>query len=215
MSKLVTLKDVTFFYSSVSHAIKQLNKDNKPPMSDHPLELHGYEIKIALPESRFKELKREFRKAKNLPNAREYSPEEYVRKLLPGAEEPEEDMYLIKFTQSCMAGKKKMRQPSRPLVQIGVKGGVQDRNGKTIKFETQIGNGTKGHFQFNPVETQHGLYLYPTALCITELVEYLGLDGYDSNSFGIEELDEIEPSNEMKEPEGNKDDAHWDDDVPF
>jgi hypothetical protein len=211
-SKLKTLKDVTFFYTSVSRPVKQLNKENKPPLSDDPLEFHSYEVKVAVPESTFKQLKKAFKGAKNFPNAKEYTPEEYAEKLDPNGQEPDEDMVLIKFTQSALTGKKGMRKPSRPITQIGIKGKVQDRNGLEITQETAIGNGTKGHLQFNPVENTHGLYLYPTAICITELVEYIPAGGgFDADAFGLEELDEVDMD---KESSGDEDDM-FEDDIDF
>jgi hypothetical protein len=208
-SKLKTIKDVVFYYTSTTYATKQLNKDNKPPLSDDPLEFHSYEVKIAIPESRFKQLKKKFSGAKNFPNVKEYSPSEFVEKGF-AEEEPDEDMVLIKFAQAALTGKKGARKPSRPITQIGIKGKVQDRNGVTISADTQIGNGTKGHLQFNPVESDYGLYLYPTAICITELVEYQsGAGGYDEDGFDLEELDEVgEEADEAS-------DDDFDDDIPF
>lgn len=210
-STLKTVKDVTFVYTSVTREQKQLNKDNKPPLSNNPLEFHGWEIKILVSETVFKSMKKAFSGAKNFPNAKEYTPEECVEKGLM-QEEPDEDQVLIKFTQGCLYGKKDNRKPSRPVTQIGIKGKVQDRNGLTINQDTSIGNGTKGHLQFNPVKNDFGLYLYPVAICITELVEYSGGSGsYDSDAFGMEELDEEELSNEVEEESNDE----FIDDIPF
>lgn len=202
-STLKTVKDVTFVYTSVSRPQKQLNKDNKPALSDNPLEFHAWEIKILVSETVFKAMKKAFKGAKNFPNVKEYTPEECVEKNLM-QEEPDEDQVLIKFSQGCLFGKKGMRKDARPVSQIGVKGKVQDRNGLTIDQDTNVGNGTKGHLQFNPVENDFGLYLYPTAICITELVEYVAEGGgYDANAFGIEDLDDEEFDSE---PEAEEDD---------
>lgn len=191
-SNLKTLKDVTFAYTSVSNPQKQLNKDNKPPLSDDPLEFHAWEVKVLVTETVFKELKKAFKGAKNFPNVKEFTPAECVEKNLT-QEEPDEDMVLIKFTQGCLFGKKGMRKPARPITQIGIKGKVQDRHGKAVTQETAIGNGTKGHLQFNPVVNEFGLYLYPTAICVTDLVEYVPSGGgFDEDAFGIEELSESE-----------------------
>jgi hypothetical protein len=210
-STLKTVKNVTFAYTSVSRAQKQLNKENKPPLSDNPLEFHGWEVKILVSETVYKSLKKAFKGAKNFPNTKEYTPEECVEKNLM-QEEPDEDQVLIKFTQGCLYGPKGNRKDSRPVSQIGVKGGVQDRNGLTINKDTNIGNGTKGHLQFNPVTNDFGTYLYPTAICITELVEYIPESaGYDAEGFGMEELDEEdafasdEPEEEEEEDDGFSD----------
>ena len=216
--KFKTIKDVEFFYTSVSYPQKQQNSDNKPPLSDHPLEFHSYEIKICLPESRYKQLKKAFPKAKNFPNAKEFTPEEYVKKLCKGmenVEEPDEDMYLIKFAQAALIGLPGNRKPSRKIKQIGVRGGMQDRNGETIDWETRIGNGSKGHFQFKPVETRHGLYLYPIALCITELVPWDGGGfGYDEEAFGIEEINNKEET-PTETPKVEVEEEFDTDDIPF
>ena len=200
-STLKTVKDVTFAYTSVSRPQKQLNKDNKELLSDHPLEMHGWEVKILVSETIYKAMKKAFKGAKNFPNVKEFTSEECVEKNMM-AEEPDEDQVLIKFTQGCLYGKKGARKDARPISQIGIKGGVQDRNGLTIDKDTAIGNGTKGHLQFNPVENDFGLYLYPTAICITELVEYVAEGGgYDAEAFGVEELDESEGFPEEPEEE--------------
>jgi hypothetical protein len=185
---LETFKDVVFFYTSCSREIKQLNKENKKPMSDHPLEMHSWEVKVAIPESRFKKWKKKFAGAKNFPNAKDYTTSEYAEKLDPNDVEPDEDMVLIKFAQSCLSGKATSRKPSRHIKQIGIRGSVQDYDGNTIDQDTQIGNGTKGHLQVRPVETEHGLYLYPAAICITEWIEYVEKESIDEEAFGIEEL---------------------------
>lgn len=194
VNPIKTIKDVLFYYTSVSYACKQLNKENKPPLSDNPLEFHAWEIKILLSETKFKGFKKAFKGAKNLPNAKEFTAEECVEKL--GFDElPDEDYVLIKFSQACLVGMKGARKDARPVKQIGIAGKVQDRNGLTIDATTQIGNGTKGHFQFKPVETKNGLYLYPVCVCVTELVEYTGggANEVDEEAFGIEELAEVNP----------------------
>ena len=195
-TSIVTMKDVIFMYSSVNRPVEQLNTDNKLPLSDNPLEFHAYEIKILVTEDRFKQLKKSFRGAKNLPNAKEFSAEEIQEKF---GMEVDDDMVLIKFSQSCLVGKENARRESYPIKQIGIKGKVQDMNGLTIDQETSLGNGTKGHFQFRPVEGKNGLYLYPQLLCITELVEYVSAGAEeDLDSLGLEDLDETDIAEEGK-----------------
>ena len=210
-SNLKTLKNVIFVYSSCTHPQKQLNQDNKPALSDNPLEFHGYEIKVLVTETVFKALKKAFKGAKNFPNVKELSPEECVEKF--DIDEPEEDMVLIKFTQGCMYGPKGNRKESRPVGLVGSKrthtnNGVAyfDNNGNVIAPDTAIGNGTKGHLQFNPVENDYGVYLYPTAVCVTDLVEYVASAGStcDEDAFGIEEVE--------GEAESNGDATNFDDD---
>ena len=209
-NKIKTLKDVIFFYTSVSYPNKQLNKDNKPPLSDDPLELHSYEVKVLIPDSRYKGLKKAFKGAKNFPNAKEYTPEECVT-VLKMDEAPVEDMVLIKFSQGCLYGPKGNRKPTNKITQIGICGKVQDRNGVHIDGDTKIGNGTKGLLQFKPVENEFGLYLYPTAICITEHVEYASGDSIDEEGFGIEELKEVD----SEEIDSEQDENFSGDDVPF
>ena len=211
-SKLRTIKDVIFVYSSCTHPQKQLNKDNKPALSDNPLEFHGYEIKILITETIFKAFKKAFKGAKNFPNVKELTPDECVEKF--DIEEPDEDMVLIKFTQGCMYGAKGNRKESRPVGLLGCKktpnaNGVAyfDNSGNVIASDTSIGNGTKGHLQFNPVENDHGMYLYPTAVCVTDLVEYVSSGvGCDEDAFGIEEVEGSEeaPATDSTESGGDQ-----------
>ena len=193
-TNIVTMKDVIFMYTSVSNAVEQLNEENKPPLSDDPLEFHSYEVKVLVTEARYKALKKTFKGAKNLPNAKEHDGAEMAEKYdFLNAEDMADDMVLIKFSQAALVGKKGARRPSFAIKQIGVKGKVQDNNGVTIDQDTNIGHGTKGHFQFRPVETKFGLYLYPHLLCITELVEYAGGGAEeDLDSLGLGELDDAD-----------------------
>jgi hypothetical protein len=208
-NSIVTLKDVTFMYSSVSKPVKQLNTDNNPPKSDHELEFHSYEIKILITEDRFKELKRDYRGAKNLPNAKEHTPEEMEEKF---GMEVEDDMVLVKFSQACLVGTGSKRRESFPIQQIGIKGKVQDINGNTIDQDTNLGNGSKGHFQFRPVEGKNGLYLYPQLLCITEWVEYVASGGEeDLDSLGLEDLEDTDMSAVAEETVAEQDSASSDD----
>lgn len=189
-NSIVTMKDVTFMYSSVSRPVEQLNTEKKPPLSDHELEMHSFEIKILVSDSRYKKLKKAYKGAKNFPHAKEYTPEEVKDKF---DMEVDDDMVLIKFSQSCLVGKANARRESFPIKQIGIKGKVQDNAGNTIDQDTSIGNGTTGHFQFRPVEGANGLYLYPHLLCITNLVEYVSSGAEeDLDSLGLEELDETD-----------------------
>ena len=209
-SNLKTIKNVLFFYSSVSRPQKQLNKDNKPALSDDPFEFHGWEVKILIPLTTIKKMKEKWPNAKNFPNAKEFEPHQCVSKL-GMEEEPDQEMVLVKFTQMCLYGKKNMRKAARPIAQIGIKARVQDRNGLTIDAETSLGNGTKGHLQFNPVDNEHGTYLYPVCLCVTELVEYVSeAGGYDDSAFGMEDLDEV-TEDEFTEEETEAEDDEFDD----
>lgn len=189
-SKIATIKDVIFMYTSVSREVKQLNTENKAPVSNNPLEGHSFEVKILITEDKYKkELKKKFKGAKNFPNLKECTAEEAEETY--GIKGLKEDMVLIKFSQSCLTGKPDKRVPTRPIRQIGFKGKVQDLNGVTIDQETSVGNGTLGHFQFYPYDGVNGLYLYPTTVCITELVEYVNNTENDE-ALGLEELDETD-----------------------
>ena len=188
-----TVKDVTFVYTSTNEPQKQLNPENRPPLSTNPLEFHSWEIKILVGESVFKSMKKAFSGAKNFPNVKEFSAAECVEKNFM-TELPDEDQVLIKFTQACLRGPAANRQNCKPVTQIGVVGRVQDRNGLTVDSETVIGNGSKGHLQFQPVQNNYGLYLYPSAICITELVERAAATGgssVDEDAFGIESVSEV------------------------
>lgn len=208
-TSIVTMKDVIFMYTSVSRPVEQLNTDNKPPISskDSPtfgLEFHSFEVKILISEERFKKLKKEFKSAKNLPHAKEHEKDDLLEKYdFLNESDLEDDMYLVKFSQSCLVGKADkngVRKESYPIKQIGIKGKVQDINGVTIDQDTSIGNGSKGHFQFRPVEGPNGLYLYPQLVCITELIEYVGGGAEeDMESLGIEDLDETDMKQAGKE----------------
>jgi hypothetical protein len=197
-----TMKDVIFMYTSVNRATEQLNTDKKPPQSattspTFGLEFHSYEIKVLISENRFKKLKKEFKAAKNLPHAKEFEKEDLLEKYdFLNADDLDDDMVLVKFSQSALVGKPNaegVRKESFPVKQIGIKGKVQDMAGNAIDQETALGNGTKGHFQFRPVEGPNGLYLYPQLLCITELVEYAGGgEDEDLDSLGLEDLDETD-----------------------
>jgi hypothetical protein len=210
-TSIVTMKDVIFMFSSVSRPIEQLNTDKKPPQSASTsptfhLEFHSYEIKILISEARFKTLKKTFKGAKNLVNAKEWEKDEIVEKYdFLNPDDLADDMVLIKFSQTCLVGKPDangVRRESYPIKQLGIKGKVQDIHGNPINQDTNIGNGTKGHFQFRPVESANGLYLYPQLLCITELVEYVGGGGEeDLDSLGLEELDETDLAQEAKDQE--------------
>lgn len=201
-TSIVTMKDVIFMFTSVSRPIEQLNTDNKPPLSlptspTFGLEFHSFEIKILITEARYKTLKKDFKGAKNLPNAKELEKDELLEKYdCLKAEDLDDDMVLIKFSQSCLVGKPDkngVRRESYPVKQIGIKGKVQDMHGETIDQETSLGNGTKGHFQFRPVDGPNGLYLYPQLICVTELIEYTGGEAEeDLDSLGLEELGEAD-----------------------
>ena len=212
-TSIVTMKNVIFMYTSVTRPVEQLNTDKKPPISgkDSPtfgLEFHSFEIKILISEERFKKLKKEYKAAKNLPHAKEVEKDELLEKYdFLNPDDLEDDMYLVKFSQSCLVGKADkngVRKESYPVKQIGIKGKVQDIHGNPIDQDTSIGNGTKGHFQFRPVESANGLYLYPQLICITELIEYVGGAEEDMDSLGIEDLDDTDMEAEAEEMEAEE-----------
>ncbi len=215
-TSIITMKDVIFMFSSVSRAIEQLNTDNKPPQSDPSsptfgLEFHSFEVKILITESRFKTLKKKFKGAKNITNAKDFEKDDLLEKYDCLQESDlEDDMVLIKFSQTCLVGKPDkngVRRESYPIKQIGIKGKVQDHKGETVDQDTNLGNGTKGHFQFRPVDGANGLYLYPQLLCITDLIEYTGGEAEeDLDSLGLEELDEADLNEEAALAESSESD---------
>ena len=201
-SKFGTLKDVIFVYTSTTWKNEQLNEEKKPPLSDSPDEFHAYEVKILLSASRFEDLKDEYGDSvKNFPHAKRVKPQECVERFK--IDLPAENMYLIKFSQNVLTGKaipdplnpgKTTRKESRPIQLYGIRGKVQDRKGNTINEDTGIGHGTKGHFQFNPVESKHGTYMYPVAIIVSDLVERAsGGGGIDDEAIDWEELEEVDP----------------------
>lgn len=199
---IVTIKDVIFMWSSVNRPVEQKNEDNKPPLSDDPLEFHSYEIKILITEEKFKELKKAFKGARNWTYAKEFEKSELEEKYenVDFSSLDSDDLVLIKFASTCLSGKAGKRVPSRPIELIGIKGRVQDANGNPVNQETEFSNGSKGHFQFRVSETKFGLYLYPQLVCITDLIEYTGGTGEaDYDSLGLEELDEVDVKAEAKE----------------
>lgn len=208
-TNIVTMKNVIFMYSSVNRAVAQLNTDKKPPISASTsptfnMEFHSFEIKILISEDRFKKLKKNFKAAKNLPHAKEFEKEELLEKYdFLDSDDLDDDMVLVKFSQSVLVGKANadgVRKNSFPIKQIGVKGKVQDMNGLPIDQDTSLGNGTKGHFQFRPVEGANGLYLYPQTVCVTELIEYVGGGAEeDLESLGLEDLEETDMQEVAKE----------------
>ncbi len=216
-TSIVTMKNVIFMFSSVSRPQEQLNTDKKPPLSDSPLEFHSFEIKILISESRFKKLKKEFKGAKNIVNAKDFEKDDLLEKYdALNEKDLDDEMVLVKFSQSCLVGKPNAegkRRESYPIKQIGIKGKVQDLHGNSIDQDTSLGNGTKGHFQFRPVDGQNGLYLYPQLLCITDLVEYTGGEAEeDLDSLGLEELDEADMDALAEEGSDDDSDEGSDDD---
>jgi hypothetical protein len=206
-----TIKNVIFYYTSVSKPEKQLNPENKAPKSEHPLEGYSYEVKILITEDRYKKLKKTFKGAKNFDKAKELD----IDECLAMGETVTEDMVLITFRQTACIGKTikrddgtTTRKESRLIPQFGIKGKVQDKHGLTIDADTNLGYGTQGHFQFRPVRNDFGLYLYPNALCITQLVEFAGgdEDSIDEDAFDFEALDEVDINAvESSESEGSLD----------
>ena len=212
-TNIVTMKNVIFMYTSVSRPVEQLNTDKKPPLSASTsptfgLEFHSYEVKILISEERAKKLKKAFKAAKNLPHAKEMEKDDLLEKYdFLNASDLEDDMVLIKFSQSCLVGKPNkdgVRKESYPVKQIGIKGKVQDMNGLPIDQETSIGNGSKGHFQFRPVDGTNGLYLYPQLVCITELTEYVSGAEEDYDSLGLQDLSEADMAEVAKENEAEQ-----------
>ena len=110
-TSIVTMKDVIFMFSSVNRPIEQLNTDKKPPQSaatspTFNLEFHSFEIKILISEARFKTLKKSFKGAKNLVNAKEWEKDEITEKYdFLDPDDLADDMVLIKFSQTCLVGK--------------------------------------------------------------------------------------------------------------
>lgn len=189
-SNVHTIMNTTFVYSSVVTPKKQLNPENKPHLTDHDLEGYAWEVCVLMSESEFKKFKKEFKGAPNVVHAKDFEPAEAAEKFF--IDEPEDDVVKVKFSQKCLTGKKNDRKEAKPITQIGIKGKVLDRNEVPINQETEMGNGTKGHLQFRSITNDFGTFLYPMAVCITELVERQSSEGgsFDADAFGIEEVEE-------------------------
>ena len=214
-----TLKNVYFYYSRVDEPVmtKKAKDAGYQQDPDNPMKNMEWQVKIIVSEEYFKKMKKNpaMKGAKNFVNAKEYTIAEFEEKF--HAEEKEnmpdfgdaEDVVLIKFSQKCQNTSGKNNQP--PTL-IGIKGKVMDNNDIPIKQQTLLGNGTAGMLQIRPVDfgVDHGLYLYPNAICVTELVEYVGSSSHevDYDAFGIEELSE-----EDKEVAGEDDE--FDEDIGF
>jgi hypothetical protein len=200
-NSIVTVKDVIFMWSSVNRAVEQKNEDNKPPLSDSPLEFHSYEIKVLITDEKFKKLKKEYKGARNWTYAKEFEKEELEGKYkdIDFSSLDSDDLVLIKFASTCLKGPEGDRTPSRPIELIGIKGRVQDINGQPVTQETEFSNGSKGHFQFRVSETKYGLYLYPALVCLTDFIEYTGgTSTPDYDSLELEELDDVDVKTEAK-----------------
>ena len=217
---LATIKNVVFLYAKIAQPV--LTKDARDsgiqPNPKDPLANSEWTLQAAVPETTFKALKRKFKGTANLKNAKEFTVEEFNEKFFSSGENvpdfgKETDVAVIKFSQKCRSKAGKDQSP--PSV-IGIKGRVQDYNGLTINNDVLLGNGTIGHLQIRPVDFgTFGVYLYPQALCITNLVEYHGAGpaAVDYASFDIEELDEAE-LDEAKESVKEEDDE-FSGNIPF
>lgn len=229
VKNLTTLKDVFFYYSYVD--VPQLLKAAKDKGAkfnpEDPNQDTEWVVKAVISRARFKKLKEKWPNGSNFPHAKEYeeaafkkafhSPKDddgtpvYDNNLPEGMfTDKVDEVVVIKFSQRARtkAGKD-MQKPQL----IGIAGKVQDHNGIAITQETLIGNGSKGHLQIRDVDFgDDGVYLYPQAVCITELVQFGGGEGTgietDTDAFGIEELSEAD----MDELSVDADDLPDDDD---
>ena len=230
--KNVVIKDVYFAYTSVTKAMKQ--KTDKVPLSDHHLEQKSYEVKILVSEARFKRLRKAYKGSANISNAKVFdSKEELARKVKMSSEMADKiwnelgedgEVYMVKFAQTALVGPATARRESRPIPVIGIrrKGSTYlDFDGNVIdREETILGNGTKGHISISPahVGADRELYLYPAALCITNLVPYESAESVSDEDFGvIDEGDDTEGEfGVQSEDLGDNDDMDdYDDDIPF
>ena len=196
---LLTLKDTHLYYTSIAKPVLLKDAKDKGIHFDpeNPTKNTEWVVKSAIPEKVFKALKKKFKKCSNLPHAKEYTLEEFKEIFHADSEMPDfgegvEDVVVVKFSQRCES---KAGKPMTQPTVIGIKGKVQDRNGLEVNKDVLLGNGTKAHVQLRPVDFgEHGVYLYPQAVCVTELVEYgeaSGSSEVDLEAFDLEELDEV------------------------
>jgi len=217
VSNIFTIKDVHFYYSNLS--VPTLTKDAKDKgikiNPEDPKANGEYVVKAAVTFDQFRKMKKKFKDVSNFPKAKEYTTKEFEEAFHPDGGMPDfgdaEELVLIKFAQKSRFGNGK--DATIPKL-IGIKGKVQDNNGETITQDTLIGNGSKGHLQVRLVEfTDYSPYLYPNAVCITDLVVYESTGGgaeVDMDAFGIEELDEadldkMEVAGELDDDDGDED----------
>ena len=200
LTNLATFKDVYFYYSNLSIPVltKAAKDKGIKPNPDDPKANGEYVAKIVVTFDQFRKMKKQFPRVSNFPKAKEYTISEFRDVFHADGGMPDfgdaTELVMIKFAQKSRSAAG--RDAFAPKV-IGIKGKVQDHKGLTITQDTLLGNGTKGHLQVRLVEfSDFDPYLYPNAICITDLVEYKSAGGggteVDYDDFGIEELDEAD-----------------------
>ena len=218
--KLGTIKDVFFYYSRLNTpTLTKSAKDKGVKGVGENGENGEYVTKIAVGDSVYKKLKKAYKGAKNFPNVKEYDLKEFKAAFHEDGGMPDfgddTDVVLIKFAQKSFNDKSGKPMQAPKLIAINKVGKVyKDNNGLLVEQDTLLGNGTKGHLQFRPVDFgEYGVYLYPNAVCVTDVIEYEGSDGgeVDEDAFGIQESDAEE---EEQEEEESFDDE-FDDDLSF
>ena len=224
---IITVKDIHFYWSFVN--TPQLTKNAKDKgIQVNPEDLKAnseWVVKAAIPEATYKKLKKKFPNCTNFNKAKDYDLEDFEKAFhstksddgsvrlngdMPNFGEGVTDLVLVKFAQKSRSAAGKDMFPPKL---VGIKGGVQDNNGVTIDADTNIGNGTKGHLQLRSVDFgENGTYLYPNAVCITDLNVWVskdsdgGASNVDMDAFGIEELDSVDLSADIAEDEFDDED---------
>jgi len=202
------IRDVYFYYSQLKDPVltKAAKDKGIKQDPDNPSKNSEYTLKIAMPYEDFRNLKKQKWVPNggvfsNFPKAKEFSISEFEKTFHKDGGMPDfgdaEEVVLIKFSQKAMnASGREMQAPKV----LGIKGKVQDHEGKTVNQDVLLGNGTKGHLQVRPVEFKdYDPYLYPHKVIITNLVEYTGGCGLDDSvgedDIGFEELTEEDLEN--------------------
>lgn len=213
---LITVKNVFFYYASIAKPALLKEARDKGIQFD-PNDPHAnteWIVRVAMPEKTFKALKKKYKGCTNFPHAKDYDLEEFKSVFHEDSDMPDfgdaEDLVVVKFAQKCRT--KSGSNLTRPTV-VGIVGRVQDSNGVPVDADVIIGNGSKGHIQLRPVDFgDNGIYLYPNAICISELVEYVPVASseVDMDAFGIEEL----PVGELDDKEDDDNDD-FDNDIGF
>lgn len=212
---LHTIKDVLFYYSNPNYPTLTKGAKDKGLVynPDDPNANTEYVVKALMSEDDFKVLKKKFKGAKNLAYAKDFTGEEVIEafhsKDKKGVDnvDKDADYVLVKFSQKARTSKGK---DTKPVTVVGIKGKVKDHQDNDISQETIVGNGTKGMLKIKFVDfgKTYGTYLYPVAMCITDLVKYES-EGSGSD-FEYEELEE-----EDSKEEESIDSETEDDDFPF
>lgn len=231
-----TFKDVYFYYTYVNAPKLTLASKNKGKVFDKekPWENSEWCVKAVFSEERYKKMRKKFPGCTNFKNVKEYTLEEFKEEYhtkaddsgkrvydgnMPDFGEGVEDLVYIKFAQKCtdstgvrksvpkVFGSRKEKDKDGNVVRFA------DKKGLEVGQDIPIGNGSKGHIQTFLVDfgVENGLYLYPTAVCITDLREYTVTEPISEEDFDIVEIRVEDLGDISKDDDSDLDDDDGDD----